>query len=58
MAKGWCQRLYRGMVQPDYESMDMVPLIGKITDAPLYLATGFRKWGITSAFVASLIIRI
>lgn len=41
----------------DYESMDMVPLIGKITDAPLYLATGFRKWGITSAFVASLIIK-
>ena len=27
----------------DYESMDMVPLI-EITDAFLYLATGFRKW--------------
>lgn len=41
----------------DYETMDMIPLIGKAADGPLYIATGYRKWGISSSFVASQIIK-
>ncbi len=50
--------LYRWSTQ-DYTSMDQVPYIGPLNskDPGIYLATGFRKWGMTNATAAAMILR-
>lgn len=50
--------LYRWSAQ-DYTSLDKVPYIGSLTsNSPgLYVATGFRKWGISTSIAASLILK-
>jgi len=42
----------------DYVSYDGLPVIGKLykNSRHLYAATGFRKWGMTNATVAALIL--
>jgi len=49
---------YRWSTQ-DYTSMDEIPYIGHLTsDTPnIYVATGFRKWGMTNSTVAALMFR-
>lgn len=49
---------YRWSTQ-DYTSMDEVPYIGPLTQGTpnIFVATGFRKWGMTGSTVAGLIIR-
>lgn len=46
---------YRWATQ-DYVPMDRVPYIGEVRDN-LYLATGFKGWGITHGTVAGMLIR-
>ncbi|MDD2503547.1 MAG: FAD-dependent oxidoreductase [Clostridia bacterium] len=50
--------LYRWSTQ-DYTTMDQVPYIGPLNskDPGLYVATGFRKWGMTNGTVAAMILR-
>lgn len=50
--------LYRWSTQ-DYTTMDYVPYIGRITsDKPnIFVATGFRKWGMTNSTVSAIIFR-
>lgn len=50
--------LYRWSAQ-DCMTMDNVPYIGNITvDHPnIYLATGFKKWGMTTSTVSAMILR-
>ncbi|QDQ01060.1 FAD-dependent oxidoreductase [Lysinibacillus fusiformis] len=45
--------LYRWSAQ-DIETPDMVPYVGKITQSlpNVFIATGYRKWGISNSFVA------
>jgi nitrite reductase/ring-hydroxylating ferredoxin subunit len=40
----------------DYQSVDDLPLVGPLTpvDLGIYVATGYAKWGMTSAVAASL----
>ncbi len=41
----------------DYETPDQVPYIGRISDnSNIYVATGYRKWGLTSGTLAGLMI--
>ncbi|HCY36535.1 MAG: FAD-dependent oxidoreductase [Candidatus Margulisiibacteriota bacterium] len=42
----------------DYISVDLVPYIGKLTQdsSHLYVATGFKKWGMTHGTVAGMIL--
>lgn len=49
---------YRWSTQ-DYTSMDEVPYIGHLTsDTPdIYVATGYKKWGMTTGTVAALIFK-
>ena len=49
---------YRWSAQ-DYESVDGLPYIGRIlpTSHRVWLATGFRKWGMTNGTVAGMILR-
>lgn len=49
---------YRWSAQ-DYTSMDNVPYIGNLTSksSGIYVATGFRKWGMTSGTSAALILK-
>lgn len=50
--------LYRWSAQ-DYITMDQVPYIGSLSpDTPgIYVATGFRKWGISTSVAAAMIIK-
>jgi glycine/D-amino acid oxidase-like deaminating enzyme len=50
---------YRWSTQ-DYTSMDEVPYIGHLTSGTpdIYVATGFRKWGMTHSMVSALISKI
>ncbi len=43
----------------DYITLDEVPYVGRITqgNANVFVATGFRKWGITNGAAAALLIR-
>ena len=49
---------YRWSAQ-DYESVDGLPYIGRIlpTSHRIWVATGFRKWGMTNGTVAAMILR-
>jgi glycine/D-amino acid oxidase-like deaminating enzyme len=49
---------YRWSAQ-DYESVDGLPYIGRIlpTSHRIWVATGFRKWGMTNGVVAGIILR-
>jgi glycine/D-amino acid oxidase-like deaminating enzyme/nitrite reductase/ring-hydroxylating ferredoxin subunit len=50
--------LYRWSTQ-DYTTMDKVPYIGPLNskDPGIYVATGFRKWGMTNGTAAAMILR-
>lgn len=50
--------LYRWSTQ-DYTTMDQVPYIGPLNskDPGIYVATGFRKWGMTNSTAAAMILR-
>jgi len=50
--------LYRWSTQ-DYTTMDQVPYIGPLNskDPGIYIATGFRKWGMTNGTAAAMILR-
>ncbi len=43
----------------DYESVDGLPFVGTLTPAHprVWVATGFRKWGMTNATVAAMVLR-
>ena len=42
----------------DYETIDKIPFIGRLhEDDNIYVATGFRKWGMTNSTVAALLLR-
>ncbi|HZK34126.1 MAG TPA: FAD-dependent oxidoreductase [Bacillota bacterium] len=49
---------YRWSAQ-DYTTMDEVPYIGNLTSktSGIYVATGFRKWGMTSGTTAALVLK-
>jgi glycine/D-amino acid oxidase-like deaminating enzyme len=49
---------YRWSAQ-DYESVDGLPYIGRVlpTSHRVWVATGFRKWGMTNGTVAAMILR-
>lgn len=49
---------YRWSTQ-DYTSMDEVPYIGKLTSrtSNIYVATGFRKWGMSNGTAAAIILK-
>lgn len=49
---------YRWSAQ-DLTTLDKVPYIGRITDkrGNIFIATGFRKWGMTNSTVAALLIK-
>lgn len=50
--------LYRWSTQ-DYTTLDKVPYVGRLTSRHpnIYVATGFRKWGMTNGTASALIIR-
>ena len=50
--------VYRWSAQ-DYMTTDNIPIIGNITaDEPnIYVATGFKKWGITTSAVSAMILK-
>ncbi len=50
--------LYRWSAQ-DYTTLDQVPYIGPLSPSmpSVYVATGFRKWGISTAMVAAMILK-
>lgn len=50
--------LYRWSAQ-DYTSLDKIPYIGNLTSdsTGVYVATGFRKWGISTSIAASMIFK-
>ncbi|MDD4835450.1 MAG: FAD-dependent oxidoreductase, partial [Lutispora sp.] len=52
------EELYHWSTQ-DYYTLDEIPYVGKLTsDTPnIYVATGFRKWGMTNAIAAAIIIK-
>ncbi|HPL52701.1 MAG TPA: FAD-dependent oxidoreductase [Bacillota bacterium] len=52
------QLLYRWSAQ-DYTTLDKVPYIGRLTSKTpnIYVATGFRKWGMTNSTVSAMIIK-
>lgn len=49
---------YRWSTQ-DYTTMDEIPYIGRLTSGTenIYVATGYRKWGMTTSMAAALILR-
>lgn len=49
---------YRWSTQ-DYTTLDKVPYIGRLTskNPDIFVATGFRKWGMTSGTVSAMIIK-
>lgn len=52
------EELYRWSAQ-DYTTLDYIPYIGRLTsNTPnIYVATGFRKWGMTNSVASALIIK-
>ena len=52
------EELYHWSTQ-DYYTLDEIPYVGKLTsNTPnIYVATGFRKWGMTNAIAAAIIIK-
>ncbi len=50
--------LYRWSTQ-DYTTIDKVPYVGRLTSKiqNIYVATGFRKWGMTNGTAAAVIIK-
>jgi len=50
--------MYRWSTQ-DYTTMDQIPYIGHLTSKTpnIYIATGFRKWGMTNSTLAAEIIK-
>lgn len=40
----------------DYESTDQIPLIGQIKSSHSYMASAYKKWGITTSVLASLML--
>ena len=41
----------------DYETPDQIPYIGRLSDkSNIYIATGYRKWGLTSGTLAGMMI--
>ncbi|MFI2754006.1 FAD-dependent oxidoreductase [Cellulomonas sp. P22] len=60
----WTERHFSGAVvthawsAQDYASADGLPLVGRLvpTDGRVLVATGFDKWGMTSAVAAALVI--
>jgi glycine/D-amino acid oxidase-like deaminating enzyme/nitrite reductase/ring-hydroxylating ferredoxin subunit len=52
------EELYHWSTQ-DYYTLDEIPYIGRLTadTSCIYVATGFRKWGMTNGTVAALIIK-
>lgn len=48
---------YRWSAQ-DYESLDKIPYIGKITEKKedIYVATGYKKWGMTNGTFAGILL--
>lgn len=52
------QLLYRWSTQ-DYTTLDKVPYVGRLTakNPNIYVATGFRKWGMTNSTASAMIIK-
>lgn len=52
------EELYRWSAQ-DYTTLDYIPYVGRLTsNTPnIYVATGFRKWGMTNSIASALIIK-
>jgi len=52
------EELYHWSTQ-DYYTLDEIPYVGRLTsDTPnIYVATGFRKWGMTNSTAAAIIIK-
>ncbi len=52
------EELYRWSAQ-DYTTLDNIPYVGRLTsNTPnIYVATGFRKWGMTNSVASALIIK-
>ena len=52
------EELYRWSAQ-DYTTLDDIPYVGRLTsNTPnIYVATGFRKWGMTNSVASALIIK-
>ncbi|WP_083762843.1 FAD-dependent oxidoreductase [Natranaerobius thermophilus] len=50
--------LYRWSTQ-DYTTLDDVPYVGRITSKSpnIYVATGFRKWGMTNSIVSAILLK-
>lgn len=50
--------LYRWSTQ-DYTTLDKVPYVGRLTSRTpnIYVATGFRKWGMTNSTASAMIIK-
>jgi glycine/D-amino acid oxidase-like deaminating enzyme/nitrite reductase/ring-hydroxylating ferredoxin subunit len=50
--------LYRWSTQ-DYTTLDKVPAVGRLTSKTpnIYVATGFRKWGMTNSTASAMIIK-
>lgn len=41
----------------DYQSFDLVPLIGRIKNTNIYMASAYNKWGMSTSFLASTLIK-
>lgn len=52
------EELYRWSAQ-DYTTLDYIPYVGRLTSKTpnIYVATGFKKWGMTNSIVAALIMK-
>ncbi|MGI6586095.1 MAG: FAD-dependent oxidoreductase [Gracilibacteraceae bacterium] len=50
--------LYRWSTQ-DYTTLDKIPYVGRLTSKTpnIYVATGFRKWGMTNSTVSAMILK-
>lgn len=51
-----CKKSSISWVNQDYDTMDNLPLIGKIKENA-YIMTGYNKWGITTSVLAANIIK-
>jgi Rieske Fe-S protein len=53
------ENLYYRWSTQDYTTLDKVPYIGRLTARTpnIYVATGFRKWGMTNSTAAAMIIK-
>ena len=42
----------------DYKTIDQIPFIGRMQENDeIYVATGFKKWGMTNSTVSALLLR-